>query len=84
MTHMAIQKTDNSAVRRARIWTQAGFALTVISSLTGCATQFFGSAPSPIPGRAYVVGQRATGRVVWLCPTDRAHGECVLVDVEEM
>jgi hypothetical protein len=84
MTNTAIQGAASAMLRRALVRMRASLSLTLIAALTGCATQFFGSAPSPIPGRAYVVGQRAAKRVVWLCPTDRAHGDCDLVDVEEM
>ncbi len=59
-------------------------AVSVLLTLSGCATQFLGSAASPIQGRAYVVGQEGNFAAVWLCPTDRAHGECQIVQIEEM
>jgi hypothetical protein len=59
-------------------------ALMVLAGLSGCATQFMGSAASPIQGRAYVVGHQGNFAGVWLCPTDRVQGECQIVRVEEM
>ena len=59
-------------------------SISALVALSGCATQFFGSAASPIQGRAYVVGQQGNAATVWMCPTDRVQGECQPVVVEEL
>jgi hypothetical protein len=65
-------------------FTKLVWVILTVGACSGCATQFLGSAPSPLSGRAYVVGQHDGQATVWLCPIDRAHGECMPVDVEEL
>lgn len=49
-------------------------------ALTGCATAFYGTAPSA-DGQVYVSGQHSGNASVWKCPAT-GKGECKDVNVE--
>ena len=50
---------------------------------TGCSTVMHASAPATQQGNEYVVGSKSGTRVIWLCPTTKAVGECRQVEVQE-
>jgi hypothetical protein len=64
-------------------WRLVLVTLGLTTSATACVpTQFWGSAPSPVPGYVYVAGKLDGRATLWLCPTTAVRGECRPVNVE--
>ena len=62
-----------------------GVAIAAMASIAlgGCATGFYGSAPSATPGMEYVVGHQSSSRTMWLCPVGAATADCRRIEVQD-